>query len=66
MIGLEYASMAAALGTQVTVVDKRPALLDFVDGEIVEALQYSLRGLGVVFRLGEEVRSRRAPRRRNT
>ena len=30
-------------------------MLDFVDDEIVEALQYHLRELGVVFRLGEEV-----------
>ena len=55
VIGLEYASMAAALGVHVTVVEKRPRLLDFVDDEIVESLVYYLRGLGVVFRLGEEV-----------
>jgi NAD(P) transhydrogenase len=55
VIGLEYASMAAALGVRVTVVDKRLRMLDFVDEEIVEALQYHLRGLGVVLRLGEEV-----------
>ena len=55
VIGLEYASMAAALGVHVTVVDKRLRILDFVDDEIVEALQYHLRGLGLVFRLGEEV-----------
>jgi NAD(P) transhydrogenase len=55
VIGLEYASMAAALGARVTLVDKRAHVLDFVDDEIVEALQYHLRGLGVVFRLGEDV-----------
>jgi NAD(P) transhydrogenase len=55
VIGLEYASMAAALGTRVTVVDQRPRILDFVDDELAEALQYHLRGLGVAFRLGEEV-----------
>jgi NAD(P) transhydrogenase len=55
VIGLEYASMAAALGVHVTVVEKRPRILDFVDDELVEALQYHLRGVGVVFRLGEEV-----------
>jgi NAD(P) transhydrogenase len=55
VIGLEYASMAAALGVQVTVVEKRPRFLEFVDDEIVESLEYHLRGLGVVFRLGEEV-----------
>jgi NAD(P) transhydrogenase len=55
VIGLEYASMVAALGVQVTVVERRAAILDFVDEEIAEALSYHLRGLGVVFRLGEEV-----------
>ena len=55
VIGLEYASMAAALGVHVTLVEKRPHVLDFVDDELVEALQYHLRGLGLVFRLGEEV-----------
>jgi NAD(P) transhydrogenase len=55
VIGLEYASMAAALGAHVTLVDKRRRLLEFVDDELVEALQYYLRGLGVTFRLGETV-----------
>lgn len=55
VIGLEYASMAATLGVHVTVVEKRRHILDFVDDELVEALQYHLRGLGLVFRLGEEV-----------
>ena len=54
VIGLEYASMAAALGLRVTLVDRRARLLEFVDGQLVEALQYHLRGRGVVFRLGEE------------
>jgi NAD(P) transhydrogenase len=55
VIGLEYASMAAALGSQVTLVEKRTRILDFVDDEVAEALQYHLRGLGLVLRLGEEV-----------
>ena len=46
MIGLEYASMAAALGVNVTLVEKRPRILDFVDDELVEALQYHLRASG--------------------
>jgi NAD(P) transhydrogenase len=54
VIGIEYASMFAALG-KVTVVEKRPRLLDFCDAQIAEGLQYHLRDLGVVFRLGEEV-----------
>ena len=55
VIGIEYASMFAALGSRVTVVEARPRLLDFCDAEIVEALQYHLRDLNVVLRLGEEV-----------
>jgi NAD(P) transhydrogenase len=55
VIGIEYASMFAALGGQVTVVEKRPRLLEFCDAEITEGLRYHLRDLGVVFRLGEEV-----------
>ena len=57
VIGLEYASMAAALGTRVTVVEQRDVMLDFVDREIVETLTYHLRQLGATFRLGETVTS---------
>ena len=55
VIGIEYASMFAALGTRVTVVERRERLLEFCDAEIVEALQYHLRDLGVIFRFGESV-----------
>jgi len=61
VIGLEYASMAAALGVHVTLVEKRTRLLDFVDDELVEALQYHLRGIGLVLRFGEEVETVRRP-----
>ncbi len=57
VIGIEYASIFAALGTKVTVVEQRDRLLEFCDLEIVESLQYHLRDLGVVFRLGETVTS---------
>ena len=55
VIGIEYASMFAALGVKVTVVEKRHTMLDFCDPEIVEALQFYLRELAVTFRFGEEV-----------
>jgi NAD(P) transhydrogenase len=55
IIGLEYASMFAALGVKVTLLDQRPTLLDFADREIVESLCFQLRQLGTVFRLGEKV-----------
>jgi len=55
VIGCEYASMFAALGSKVTVVERRPAMLDMCDVEIVEALKYHLRDLAVTFRFGETV-----------
>ena len=55
VIGLEYASFMAALGADVTLIDQRQTVLEFVDREIVEALLYHLRQLGVTFRLGEKV-----------
>jgi NAD(P) transhydrogenase len=55
VVGLEYASFFAALGTEVTLIDQRPSLLDFADREIMEALAYHLRQMGTMFRLGEKV-----------
>ena len=55
VIGMEYASLFAALGTKVTVVERRQNMLDFCDEEIVESLKYHLRDLSVTFRFGEEV-----------
>ena len=56
VVGIEYASMFAALGTKVTIVERRPTMLDFCDKEIIEALQYQLRELAVTFRYSETVR----------
>jgi NAD(P) transhydrogenase len=55
VIGVEYASMFAALGTKVTIVERRDCMLEFCDPEIVEALRFHLRDLAVTFRFGEEV-----------
>lgn len=55
VIGSEYASIFAALGVRVTLIDKRDRLLGFVDGEIVDALIYQLRQNRLTLRLGEEV-----------
>jgi len=55
VIGMEYASLFAALGTKVTVVERREKMLDFCDDEIIESLKYHLRDLSVAFRFGEEV-----------
>jgi NAD(P) transhydrogenase len=55
VIGIEYASMFGALGLEVTLIDKRTRLLDFLDGEIVEELMHQMRACHVTFRLGEAV-----------
>ena len=57
VIGVEYASMFAALGVRVILVEKRSRLLEFADQEIVEALCYHLRDNRVALRLNEEVAS---------
>jgi NAD(P) transhydrogenase len=57
VIGIEYASMFAALGTKVTVVERRDRMLEFCDLEVVEALKYHLRDLAVTFRFREVVAS---------
>ena len=57
VIGVEYASMFAALGVRVIVIEKQPRLLGFVDTEMVEALCYHLRDNRVTLRLNEEVKS---------
>lgn len=55
VIGLEYATMFAALGVRVTLIDKRERLLPFVDFEIIDNLVYHMRQNRVTLRLGEEV-----------
>jgi len=55
VIGCEYATIFAALGVRVTLIDKRPRLLPFVDHEIVDALAYQMRQNRVTLRLGETV-----------
>ena len=55
VIGIEYASMFAALELDVTVIDKRPRPLDSIDDEIVEELIHQMRNHGVTFRFVETV-----------
>ena len=55
VIGCEYATMFATLGVRVTLVDKRPQLLSFIDEEVADALTYQMRENRVQLRLGEEV-----------
>jgi pyruvate/2-oxoglutarate dehydrogenase complex dihydrolipoamide dehydrogenase (E3) component len=55
VIGIEYACIAAASDIPVTLIERHPRILDFVDQQIVEALSYHMQSQGVTFRLGEEV-----------
>ena len=55
VIGTEYASILAALGVPVTLIDKRPRLLEFVDAEIIAALQRQMKDIGVTLYHEEEV-----------
>src|SRR5207247_6755268 len=55
VIGCEYACILATLGIPVVLVERRPRLLEFVDTEIIESLQYQMRNIGVTLRLNEEV-----------
>jgi len=48
VIGVEYASIFAALGIDVTLVDTRDQLLPYLDREIAQILETELRRLGVV------------------
>ncbi|MBX3332403.1 MAG: Si-specific NAD(P)(+) transhydrogenase [Nitrospira sp.] len=54
VIGTEYASMLAAFGIRVTLIDRRTQLLRFLDQEIAQALDSQIQQNGVMMRLGQE------------
>jgi len=55
VIGVEYASMFAALGVNVTLIDRRDRPLEFLDHEIVDELLHQLRKMNVGYRPNEGV-----------
>jgi NAD(P) transhydrogenase len=55
VIGCEYASVFAALGVRVTLIDKRDRLLPFVDEEVADELCHHLRENRATLRLRESV-----------
>ncbi|HMW01552.1 MAG TPA: FAD-dependent oxidoreductase, partial [Acidobacteriota bacterium] len=57
VIGVEYATIFASLNVEVTLVDGRSTILDFVDREVIDMLMYHMRDLGITIRLGEAVAS---------
>ncbi|WP_223635360.1 Si-specific NAD(P)(+) transhydrogenase [Corallococcus sp. EGB] len=61
VIGCEYASMFAAMGIPVTLVEVKNELLSFLDREIGELLRECMDTLGVRLRLGQTVESVHVP-----
>jgi len=57
VIGCEYASIMAALGVRVTLIDARHQLLSFIDEEVSAELCHHLREARVTLRLGETVKN---------
>lgn len=54
IIGSEYASFFAALGTEVTVIDRKDHMLPMLDAEIGIHLQTALTDIGLKFRGNKE------------
>ena len=54
VIGIEYATIFSALDTQVTLIDPKSTMLDFIDKEIVEDFIYQLRDRNMKLFLGQK------------
>ena len=54
VIGIEYATIFSALDTQVTLIDPKSTMLDFIDKEIVEDFIYQLRDRNMKLMLGQK------------
>jgi NAD(P) transhydrogenase len=55
VIGAEYACTFAALDAAVFLIDGRPELLPFLDGEVALGLRTAMEAAGIQFRLNERV-----------
>lgn len=55
VIGCEYACLFQALGVEVTLVEGRDRLLQFLDGEISESLAESMSKMGIRLLLNESI-----------
>jgi len=53
IIGCEYATIFTALGIPVTLIESKPRLLSFIDGEISERLHKHLTHLGMTIMVNE-------------
>ena len=57
VVGCEYASMFAALGTEIQLIERTAPLLPFLDAEIVERMTAGMADLGVSFVFGERAQT---------
>ena len=55
VIGIEYATIFNSLDVQVTLVEPRYTMLDFIDRELINDFEYQLRDRGMDLRFGEKV-----------
>lgn len=57
VIGVEYASIFAALGVQVTLIEAHARILQFVDTEIIGRLTHQLETIGLKFILNDPLKN---------
>ena len=57
VIGVEYATMFAALDVRVTLIEPRETFLDFIDSTLIQEFTHEIRENGVDLRLGSPVLS---------
>jgi NAD(P) transhydrogenase len=55
VIGVEYATIFSALDVAVALVEARPAMLEFIDHELIDDFTHQLRDRGVTLRFGSKV-----------
>ena len=55
VIGIEYATIFSALDVQVTLIEPRETMLDFIDTELVADFTHELRDRGIAMRFGSKV-----------
>ncbi|MEP3047539.1 MAG: Si-specific NAD(P)(+) transhydrogenase [Roseibium sp.] len=55
VIGVEYASIFSALDVNVTLIEPRDTMLDFLDQELVSDFSHQLRDRGIAMRFGAKV-----------
>jgi NAD(P) transhydrogenase len=54
VVGCEYTTMFKNLGIKVNLINTRSKLLEFLDDEIIDAMAYHMRDLGVLIRHDEQ------------